>query len=413
MKKEIFICSLVAFVMLASATGISSYVEDVNATLGDSGYFVLERSSPKPLDLGDLQFIWGVENATADYQSIGCGSNGTHFFVTGGNNGTEPNKVYIFDFDGNYIDSFDQDGTADWGWLDLAWDGEYFYGSQPNSYTIDVFADDGTVVDHITAPVPWCAGMAYDPVTDHLWTIDKWTDMVLYELDMTGAIINSYQQDKNVYGLAWDDVTEGGPYLWCAVQDPQCTFYQFSPSIGNYTGLSFEAHNPGTVDNKACGLGFTTAWNGEPTLFAIQQCDQTPAGVGDQLAGYSIESADNTPPSVTIINPEEGYFHFSGKPLIPTPLNLLADTVSIGGFRLQPITILAADDVDENEDLLVKIYINDEERGNATYCHDCDKFEWKWTGWALGTYNLTITAEDTSTNVGSAEMEVWNFCFIP
>ena len=411
MKKQIFVYGITAALLLLSATGIADNGNDT--TLGDENPSIKRDQNPQTLDLGDLQFIYGLENQTNDFQTIGCGTNGTHFFITGGANGTDPNKVYIFDYDGNYVNEFDQQGTTGWGWLDLTYDGQYFYGGPEGGSRIDIFTEDGTVIDSITGPVPWCAGLAYDPVTDHLWTIDKWTDKILYEIDMTGAIINSYPQDKNVYGLAWDDVTEGGPYLWVSVQDPNCTFYQWDPSIANYTGVSFEAYNPGTVDNKACGLGFTTEWNEEPILFAIQQCDQLPDGIGDQLGGYLIEAADATPPSIELLNPKEGFFHFSGRPLFPTPLKILGDTVSIGGFRLWPIIVNVTDDVDDSSDLTVTIYLNDEEQGNMSYCPDCGHHEWKWTGWALGTYNLTITAEDLSNNIGSIDFEVWNFCFIP
>jgi hypothetical protein len=288
MNKKILFCSLIALFLLIPATSVSSYTEEIEATLS-SYYNTSLKKSTSCMDLGDLQFMWGIEEITTDYQTIGCGCNGENFFITGGNNGADPNKVYVFDFEGSYLNSFDQSGTTGWGWLDLAWDGEYFYGGPEASSRIDVFTDDGTIVDTINAPVPWCAGIAYDPDTDHLWVIDKWTDMVFYELDMEGTIINSISQDKNVYGLAWDDLSPGGPYLWAAVQDPQCTFYQFDPATEDYTGVSFEAENPESTDNKACGLGFTTEWNESAgILFAIQQCDQTPDGPGDQLAGYTI-----------------------------------------------------------------------------------------------------------------------------
>jgi hypothetical protein len=301
MKKEIFICGLIALFMLAPATSISSYIgEDADAALGADGILVPEGPKTESRDFGDLQFMYGVEQQTGDFQSIGCACDDQYFYVTGGNNGNDPNKVYIFDFDGNYVDSFDQSGTTGWGWLDLAWDGDYFYGGPEGGSRIDVFTEDGTVVNQIPGPVPWCAGIAYDPATDHLWTIDKWTDMVLYEIDMDGNVVKSWAQDKNAYGIAWDDLSPGGPYIWVAVQDPQCTFYQFDPAVGDYTGVSFEAENPGSVDNKACGLDFTTAWNTSAgVLFGIQQCDQTPDGPGDQLAGYTITELDNTPPVTT------------------------------------------------------------------------------------------------------------------
>ena len=121
----------------------------------------------------------------------------------------------------------------------------------------------------------------------------------------------------------------------------------------------------------------------------------------------------NQPPDLKIINPKEGYIHFSGFPLIPTPFNLIADTLSLGGFRLNPVIINATDDYDNSEDLIVNVYLNDELRAEAEYCCDWRLHEWFWTGLALGDYMLKITAEDIDGNCNNVEMSVWNFCFIP
>ena len=121
----------------------------------------------------------------------------------------------------------------------------------------------------------------------------------------------------------------------------------------------------------------------------------------------------NKPPVLEIINPKKDYFHFSGIPIRLLPFNLIADAMSLGGFRLRPIIISAIDDFDSSEDLIVKVYLNGVEQGDAYYCNDWKLYEWYWTGKAFGTYNLSITAEDSFGELGSIEMEVWNFCFIP
>jgi len=120
----------------------------------------------------------------------------------------------------------------------------------------------------------------------------------------------------------------------------------------------------------------------------------------------------NKPPTVEIINPKKGFFHLSGIPLFSKQFNLIIETISISGFRLRPIIISANDEFDKSEDLIVKVYLNDVEQGAACYCNDCELHEWFWTGEAFGKYNLKVTVEDTFGAVNSAEMEVWNFCFI-
>ena len=135
---------------------------------------------------------------------------------------------------------------------------------------------------------------------------------------------------------------------------------------------------------------------------------------GDNKDNYPLMQpfGENEPPVVEIVNPKKGYFHFYGIPLRSTRFNLIADTMSIGGFKLRPITINVTDDFDESEDLTVKVFLNGEEKGNPSYCYDCKLHEWYWREKTLGTYNLTITAEDSLGEVGSAEMIVWNFCLI-
>ena len=122
---------------------------------------------------------------------------------------------------------------------------------------------------------------------------------------------------------------------------------------------------------------------------------------------------DDEPPSVEIVNPAEGYFHFSGIKLVQTPFDLIGDTMGFGGFRIRPVRILAEDDIDDSEDLLVKIYIDDVLQSTGMYNVDNGYHEWQWIGPGLGTFTLKVTAEDRGGNVGTVELDVWYFCFIP
>jgi len=124
--------------------------------------------------------------------------------------------------------------------------------------------------------------------------------------------------------------------------------------------------------------------------------------------------SENQPPSVEFVNPREGYFHFSGIPLLQTPLDFIADTISLGGFRLRPIQVDATDDMDETGKLLVELFIDNEEKGQGTWNPETGYYEWAWTGWALGTYKLMTKAKDTDGAESDwANMDIWNFCFIP
>jgi len=122
---------------------------------------------------------------------------------------------------------------------------------------------------------------------------------------------------------------------------------------------------------------------------------------------------ENQPPSVEIVNPREGYIHFSGIPLFPTALNLLANTVSFGGFRLEPIQVSATDGGPDGDYLAVWLFINDEDKGLGTWNQETGYYEWQWTGWARGIYSLRVIARDQYGAEDQAYMNVWNLCFIP
>ncbi len=121
---------------------------------------------------------------------------------------------------------------------------------------------------------------------------------------------------------------------------------------------------------------------------------------------------ENEPPIVEIINPKPYYIHLFGIPLIPIILIPTIDCISFGGFKLRPIIINATDDIDNSSYLIVKVYLNGEYKGNASYCCDWKLHEWFWTGPAQGVYNLTITGEDSLGAIGSDRMLIRNLCLI-
>jgi|GEM_PF-3490588 len=135
---------------------------------------------------------------------------------------------------------------------------------------------------------------------------------------------------------------------------------------------------------------------------------------GDNKDNYPLMKIliDNTPPIITIVNPTEGYFHFSGIKLSRTILGIIADTIGFGGFRLRPVQVQVGDDVDSPEDISVYMYVKEDEQGEMRWNCDKNLFERKWIGPDLGVYTLNITAEDTSGNIDYVKMEVLYFYFI-
>jgi len=125
------------------------------------------------------------------------------------------------------------------------------------------------------------------------------------------------------------------------------------------------------------------------------------------------DPSQDDPPTIDIKNPVAGYFHFSGIRLFATYLNIVAETMGFGGFRLRPVQVFIADDVDASEDVVVNLYVDEELLGEAIYNPETGYHELQWTGPSLGTFTLKATAQDSKGNISETEIEVWYFCFIP
>ena len=127
----------------------------------------------------------------------------------------------------------------------------------------------------------------------------------------------------------------------------------------------------------------------------------------------SNNNQDTNPPEITIINPVQGYFHFSGIKLFKTPLDLVGDTMGFGGFRVRPVQATITDDVDGPEYITAVLYANDIKERDMVYNSENDLFEGKWIGPDLGTFTMKIITEDSSSNSAEESMTVWYFCFVP
>ena len=261
-------------------------------------------SNVKPLDFTDVHFSYDVQGPSGDNQCLGVEFLNDKFYVTGGNSGSDPNKVHIFDRDGTYLSSFDQYQSSDWGWRDLATDGTYLYGSDDSQIT--QILPDGTFVSNLPGPgLGTCRGLAYDPQTGHFWSAD-W-DSAIYEFGRDGTVYNSYSNSKMIYGMAWDNVSLDGPWLWVFSQDgsPAALVSQFDPRTGAYTDVQFTA--PVGGDEIAGGLAFTDKWDPKYGILiaGIQ-------GSPDRIEGYEVCIADralwlNETPESGSVNPGETF----------------------------------------------------------------------------------------------------------
>ena len=121
--------------------------------------------------IGDLLAEFDLDTITGRTSHLGVEYFDGHFWVTSSEAGIPPNFLHKITESGQLVQSYSQPTTT-WGWRDLAHDGMYLYGSvSPVVEQIDAATGQPTGVT-IPGPTIPNRALAYDPATDHFWTMN-------------------------------------------------------------------------------------------------------------------------------------------------------------------------------------------------------------------------------------------------
>jgi len=240
--------------------------------------------------------IWSF-SYSKDPGLFGVEFDGEYFYVTGDNDGGDSNMIYVFDRNGSYVREFGQKtrnlGPSDWGWMGLAYrpDRDYFFGSEDSM--ISAFDRSGNVLYKFPGPFHHNPALAGDG--EYLWATLRHERIA--KVDTTGVLIASYPNPYWSNGLAWDDASEGNPWLWVSVlgdtKQPN-VIYQFDPIKGEYTGVWFEGARsvPG-------GLAFSSDWDTSRAIL-FELCQYYP----DYVVAYDLGPIQRTLDATVDIKPE-------------------------------------------------------------------------------------------------------------
>ncbi|MCK4234141.1 carboxypeptidase regulatory-like domain-containing protein, partial [candidate division WOR-3 bacterium] len=191
---------------------------------------------------------------------------------------------------------------------------------------------------------------AYDPATDHFWIANY--DSPIYEINRSGGIINTFSNSYDIYGLAWDDISPGGPWLWVYTQDLYFA-RQFDPQTGTYTGLVYEGYASGEAvaggaafalqDGKAVFIGLT---QGSPDLiFGMEVSPSSPSwivaepAIGTVLPGETLSIVihlDASQATHSFYNADILIHNNSATPEISIPVTMYVP--SVGGTLKGTVT---------------------------------------------------------------------------
>ena len=269
---------------------------------------------------GDIVYVLDVQSITGDNQCLGVEFDGQYFYVTGGNSGDDPNKVYVIDPNGTLICAIDQPShSTGWGWRDLEFDGDTLYASVNNN--VDMFDIDPstctlTYYGSFAGPENPNRALALRRSDGHFFTANFSSS--IYEFDKTNPMINVWPNDYSIYGAAYAPSTGT---VWFSTQEINSygynnILYEFDPATGTYTGNLIEFPLPeGWTDGTAGGLtAYADVVNNSLILYELIQGDPTDFIVGIYTGLPGVEESESpTKPLTYSLAVKQNPIHRNGE----------------------------------------------------------------------------------------------------
>ena len=266
--------------------------------------FTISTGVPGP----QLQFNYDISALAPNVYSLyGSEFDGQYFYIT---RWSEP-KIFRVNKAGTQIDSFDVTGLPSGGFRDLAYDGQYLYGSNNSTTVYRIDRTTFAATPAFTSPVA-VRGISYDASRNAFWVANWSTDIVL--VSRTGATLFTIPATQHGFtgmsGNAYDTLSAGGPYLWIfsggTATDPK-VLYKVNPTNGQRLD-SIDV--TGILPSGAIGGGLWVTAEYEPNTVTLGGSSQ---GVPHKLFGYKIYEFGPVPGTVTVLSPNGGEKFYRGQ----------------------------------------------------------------------------------------------------
>ncbi len=159
-------------------------------------------------DPWSLRDIYDIEDIVEDDQLNGVVFVDGCYYVSGGNNGEDINKIYIFDAEGDSVGEFDQFVESHYGMRDLTWDSRLIWGADGTIlYGLNT---DGELIETIEGGARSYRSLTWDAEHQVFWSADINTD--IYSTDLEGNTGDEIEVpgDIRIYGLSyWAEDPDG------------------------------------------------------------------------------------------------------------------------------------------------------------------------------------------------------------
>jgi|GEM_PF-2302960 len=244
------------------ATNLSwqAYAQSVDSLSGVAGDTLGAIDVVSAVGNGDTRFS-GLTFARDHYWAAGVTSQGQK-------------RLFKLDVNGTLVNTYPAGGIANQGWRAIASDGDHIFGI--DTYSIAVWSIDSTsVVDNIISSSSADA-MAYDPNNQLLLLGDG--NGSIRVLDLQGNQVRFMITPYDIEGLAWDNFSPGGPFLWAWVDNATgFEAIRLNPETGISTGVSFNGTNYGSfVNTPEAAVIFNNTMTGNLVFAGLQEDNAFP-----------------------------------------------------------------------------------------------------------------------------------------
>ncbi|MDP8239533.1 MAG: T9SS type A sorting domain-containing protein [Candidatus Hatepunaea meridiana] len=205
------------------------------------------------VDPWELQYTENFQDVAEDDQLNGVVFVADHYFISGGNNREDDNKIYVFNQDGELIRDFDQFHQSDYGMRDLCWDGELIWGA--DSRVLYGFNTDGEHIETIEGEAGSYRSLTWNYEDEVFISADVTSSIYITNLD--GNLIETINRPGNLrfYGLAyWADDPDGYKlYVLSRGEDEGIDVRIYKVNLDNedvqfVAEFGFDGGRPGGID---------------------------------------------------------------------------------------------------------------------------------------------------------------------
>ncbi|MCB0805959.1 MAG: T9SS type A sorting domain-containing protein [Bacteroidales bacterium] len=266
-------------------------------------------------------------------------------WINGRNYSQNQPTIYEFDNAGNLLASHPYFSLNGIGFFSITSDGEYLYGE--DTYTImQIDPVNFQVVDNIIKPSGSFSDMTYDPQTDHFWGGNS--NGLIYEFDRDGEVVNEFVTNLAIKGLAWDQWSPGGPFLWAwievmdgdeviGIDAVRLNPHTCTPAGNGFAGVAFS--NDTLFTDTPNGIVITSALeNNNVSLLGLHNAGQVNGS--DTISGtdfMAVYDLDVVPPPGWIKLLDTSYGEITAgqsEQFTVRLLSLMEDTVMTANIRI-------------------------------------------------------------------------------